>query len=401
MMAIYHYVAKDLKSNKVRGKLEVQEESEVAQLLREQGLFLIRYRKQQEKDQSKRLKLPELSAFSQEIGTMLESGVSLIRAMSIMANAPDIKPSTKEIYKNLYVKLQQGKTLSTAMEEEGNAFPPLMVAMYRSGETSGKLADTAKIMARQYEKDFKLVNTVKTASTYPMILIVISILVIIIIFSYVLPQFFDTFSSMDTALPAITMIMLMISESMQKWWYLYILGVLIIVAIISGLLRNDAVRYQVDKMKLKSVKKVGNLLSIIYTARFARSLCSLYTSGMNMMNSLNIVKATVHNTYIEKQFDDVIKKVRNGTTLSSALAGVDGFSAKLSNSIYVGEESGKLEDMLLQLADDYDYQAEQATNKMVALLEPILIVTLGLVIGIILISVMLPIYTMYQSAGSI
>lgn len=399
-MAVYRYLAKDLQSNQVRGTLEVQEEQDVAKLLRDQGLFLIRCQKQQEKDQSKRLKLPELSAFSQEIGTMLESGVSLIRAMSIMANAPDIKPTTKDIYKNLYVKLQQGKTLSTAMEEEGTAFPALMVAMYRSGETSGKLSDTAKIMAHQYEKDFKLVNTVKTASTYPMILIVVSLFVILIIFSYVLPQFFDTFSGMGTSLPMITTVMLAISESMQKWWYFYVLGVLIIVAIISGLLRNDNIRYHVDKYKLKGIKKVGNLLSIIYTARFARSLCSLYTSGMNMMNALQIVKTTIHNSYIEKQFDDVIKKVRNGTTLSSALAGVDGLTAKLSNSIYVGEESGKLEDMLLQLADDYDYQAEQATNKMVALLEPILIVTLGLFIGLILISVMLPIYTMYQSAGS-
>lgn len=399
-MAVYRYLAKDLQSNQVRGTLEVQEEQDVAKLLRGQGLFLIRCQKQQEKDQSKRLKLPELSAFSQEIGTMLESGVSLIRAMSIMANAPDIKPTTKDIYKNLYVKLQQGKTLSTAMEEEGTAFPALMVAMYRSGETSGKLSDTAKIMAHQYEKDFKLVNTVKTASTYPMILIVVSLFVILIIFSYVLPQFFDTFSGMGTSLPMITTVMLAISESMQKWWYFYVLGVLIIVAIISGLLRNDNIRYHVDKYKLKGIKKVGNLLSIIYTARFARSLCSLYTSGMNMMNALQIVKTTIHNSYIEKQFDDVIKKVRNGTTLSSALAGVDGLTAKLSNSIYVGEESGKLEDMLLQLADDYDYQAEQATNKMVALLEPILIVTLGLFIGLILISVMLPIYTMYQSAGS-
>lgn len=399
-MAIYKYIAKDLTSRNVRGKTEVNSRAELVTFLRSQDLYLIRCKEVIEEENTKKLSLPELAAFSREIGTMMESGISLIRTMSIMAQGSDIKPATKEIYKDIYVNLQQGLTLSSAMQAQGKAFPELMINMYRAGETSGQMGKTALIMANQYEKDFKLHNTVKTAMTYPMILLVVSILVILIIFGFVLPEFFDTFDSMGADLPGLTQAMMDLSHSIQKFWYFYLLAVLIMIAIISALLRVDSVRYKVDKFKLKGIKKIGDLLSIIYTARFARTMCSLYSSGMTIINSLMIIRKTVNNAYIEKQFDQVIRDVRNGTTLSKSISQIDGFQLKLSNSIYVGEESGKLEDMLAELADDYDYQAQQATQKMITLLEPILIVVLGVVILVVLLSVFMPIYSMYSSAGS-
>lgn len=400
-MAVYKYIAKDLNSKTLRGKTEVNNRAELVTFLRSQDLYLISCKEVIEEENTKKLSLPELSAFSREIGTMMESGISLIRTMSIMAQGNDVKPKTKEIYKDIYVKLQQGLTLSSAMQAQGRAFPELMVNMYRAGETSGQMGKTALIMANQYEKDFKLQNTVKTAMMYPMILLVVSIFVILIIFGFVLPEFFDTFESMNAELPGITLAMMGLSKSLQNYWYIYLLAVLIMILIVTSLLRVEKVKYWVDRFKLKGIKKIGNLLSIIYTARFARTLCSLYSSGMTIINSLMIIRKTLNNTYIEKQFDQVIKDVRNGTTLSNSINQIDGFQMKLSNSIYVGEESGKLEEMLADLADDYDYQAEQATQKMIALLEPLLIVVLGVVILIVLLSVFMPIYQMYSSAGSL
>lgn len=399
-MATYKYTAKNLDSKTVRGKADAIDRTELVAFLRSQDLYLLSCKEVVKEDNRKRLSLPELSAYSREIGTMMESGISLIRAVSIMAQGNDVKPRTKAIYKDIYVKLQQGMTLSTAMQMQGNAFPDLMINMYRAGETSGQMGKTAMIMARQYEKDYKLQNTVRTAMMYPIILITVSIIVILIIFTAVLPEFFETFDSMNIDLPGITLFMMAFSKSLQVYWYVYVLSVLIGIAVISALLRVDSVRYKVDRAKLKMIKRIGHLLSIIYTARFARTLCSLYASGMTMINALLVVKKTVNNTYIESQFDKVIKDVRNGTTLSQAISEIDGFAMKLSNSIYVGEESGKLDTMLESLADDYDYQAEQATKKMIAVMEPMLIVILGVIIGFVLISVFLPIFTMYQGAGS-
>ena len=146
--------------------------------------------------------------------------------------------------------------------------------------------------------------------------------------------------------------------------------------------------------------KVGYLTKIIYTARFARSMSSLYTSGVSMLNSLALARGTINNVYIASQFDEVIKQVRDGTNLSQAISIIDGFDPKLASSVYIGEESGKLDQTLLNVADDFDYEAELATEKMVTLLQPLMIIILGVIIGTIIISVMLPLYSLYGSIGS-
>ncbi|MEG0368106.1 MAG: type II secretion system F family protein, partial [Coprobacillus sp.] len=154
-----------------------------------------------------------------------------------------------------------------------------------------------------------------------------------------------------------------------------------------------------DKFKIK-VPKVSHLTRIIYTARFARSMSSLYTSGVSMLNSLTLAKSTINNSYIEGQFDEIIKSVRDGMNLSQAISSIDGFDEKLATAIYIGEESGKLDDMLLNIANDFDYEAELATEKMVTLLQPLMIIILGLIIGTVIVSVMLPLYSMYGSVGA-
>ncbi len=138
----------------------------------------------------------------------------------------------------------------------------------------------------------------------------------------------------------------------------------------------------------------------IYTARFARTMCSLYTSGISIVNGLDIAKSTIGNKYIESQFDTAIYDVRNGLSLSAAIEKIDGFDTKLYSSIFVGEESGQLEQMLTTLADDFDYDAEQASTKMVALMEPTMIIILAVIIGLVMISVILPIYSMYSNVGA-
>ena len=154
-----------------------------------------------------------------------------------------------------------------------------------------------------------------------------------------------------------------------------------------------------DKLKIK-IPKFGKLLMTIYTSRFARTLCSLYTSGMSIVNALNIAKTTIGNVYIESQFDGAIKKLRNGESLSQAIKDIDGFDIKLTSSIFVGEESGRLESMLTTLADDFDFEAEQASERMITLIQPLMIIFLAVVICLIIISVLLPIYTLYNNVGN-
>jgi type IV pilus assembly protein PilC len=233
--------------------------------------------------------------------------------------------------------------------------------------------------------------------TYPMILVVVTICVVIGVFTLILPNFFDLFG--DNELPFITQIMFALSKLMIHQSHWLIIGLLIIIAIIGLVMRVEKVRYQWDKFKVH-VPKIGYLTKIIYTARFARSMSSLYTSGVSMINSLNLASATINNSYIEKQFSEVIRQVRDGTNLSQAISIIDGFDEKLSSSIYIGEESGKLDEMLMNIADDFDYEAELATEKMVTFLQPIMIIILGFIICAVIVSVMLPLYSLYDSIGS-
>ncbi len=272
-----------------------------------------------------------------------------------------------------------------------------MIQMFRAGEASGQMDKTALIMSNQYTKDHRIRGKTKSAMMYPIILIVVTIAVLLIVYLGVLPSFFDIFVNVD--LPLITKINIGISKFLQGYWYLVILGFILLVALFLALLRVPKIRLEVDKMKVH-IPKFGNLMVTIYTSRFARTLCSLYTSGMSIVNALNIAKSTIGNTYIESQFDEVIKKIRNGESLSQSLKDVDGFDIKLNSSIYVGEESGRLETMLTSLADDFDFDAEQASERMVTLIQPIMIIILAVVICLIIISVLLPIYTLYNNVGN-
>lgn len=396
-MPTYQYQAKTLDGQKQKGRLEAADEIQLAVKLHEDGLFLTKWKRlnDQEQKASYHFNAHELSEFSREIGTMLDSGVSLIRAMAILLKR-DVKPRIKTVYEGIYRGLQQGATLSEAMEQQKDAFPRLMINMMKTGEASGSLENTAMKMAGHYEKEHRLNNKIKSASTYPIILVVLTVVIVLFIFMVILPQFFSVFESFNLQLPGITRFVLAVSDVLTKYWLFLLVGVLCLWLALSLIARIPRVRRMLDRQKLK-LPVFGKLLRTIYTARFARTLSSLYSSGLSMINALRICGGIVGNAYIEEQFEEVVKDVRNGELLSYAIEKVDGFDIKLSSTIYVGEEAGRLDDMLDSVASSFDYEAEIAMQRMVTLLEPILIVTMAVIIGTVMLSVMLPIYQLYQN----
>lgn len=397
-MAKYQYTAKDMNSKRVKGKIEANDQQELVTLLRNQNQYLMTCKDITEKEKNdKKLNLKELSEFSRQIGTMLGSGVSLIRAMSILVQREE-NVKMKKIYKDMYVKLQQGFTLSTAMQDEGRAFPELMVNMYRSGENSGHMDQVAMTMAKRYDKDYKVQSKIKNAMIYPIILVVVMLGCAVLLFTVIIPNFVGVFGNAE--LPFITLAMMAVSDVMTEYWYWIMIGILVIVAIIASLLRMPTVRFKFDKMKLK-LPVFGKLNRTIYTARFARTMCSLYTSGISIINGLMIVRSTIGNKFIEDQFDMVITSVRNGVSLSQSIQKVEGFDVKLASSIYIGEESGRLDEMLTTLADDFDYDSEMASQRMVTVIEPIMIVVMAIMVVIVMMAVLLPVVQLYNDPSAI
>ena len=393
-MARFKYVAKDMSGKVHKGTVEAASENALTQQLREENLYLVEAKDLNGAKKHKKLKAKQLAAFCRELSTLLASGVTLVRALDIISEQEGINKDERDIYKDVLQDLKRGISLSDAMESK-ECFPDLMIGMIRSGEGSGNLDLMTQRLSVQYEKDYKLTQQVKSAMTYPCILLVLCVVIVILIVTFILPQFQSLFDQMES-LPMITNILIAVSNFLVQKWYIALLTVAVIVALIRIIVGIPAVRRGVDWMKVH-MWGFGKLFKVVYTARFARTLSSLYSSGMPLVSAVGVAAKTIGNGYVESQFDEVITMVRSGVPLSQGLREVDGLLKKLSSTILVGEESGRLDVMLDSIAETLEADAEQATKRMVTLLEPILIIFMALIVGCIMIGVMLPIYQSYSA----
>ena len=397
-MVTYKYRAQDENGKMISGTMQATDELDLHARLKQENKYLIQAKAQIEKNGMRRLKSNVVSDFAKNIGELLGAGVSLVKALRIISEDESIKPKEREVYAGLLKQVRSGTPLSDAMLESGDAFPPLFINMIKSAESSGSMDKIALQMSVHYEKEYRLNQKVKSSMTYPKILCVLIVVVVAIIMGYVIPQFKDLFSQMDS-LPASTTILLAISNFVKHKWYVLIIAAVVIYIFSRVLMAIPAVRYAKDKLELK-LPVIGKLRKVIYTARFARTLSSLYSAGISIINCLQIARNTIGNSYIERQFDRVIADVRAGMNLSESIDKVDGFTKKLSSSVAVGEETGALDTMLVSIANQMEYDSEVAMNKLVSYLEPAMIVVMAAVVGFVIISVIQPIYGSYATIAN-
>jgi len=391
-MPKYNYTALDLQNNKQTGMLDARDDDDLRRLLRAQNLVPVKYSEIAEKSTRYHMKALEVGEFSRQLAGMLASGITIVRAMEIL-KARDFTPKVKRVYDKMHKDVLMGYTLSEAMSLQGNVFPALLINMYASGEASGQLERVAEKMATHYEKEHRLNARAKSAMVYPMVLLVATLAAVMFLFVGVLPELFEMFQGEE--LPGLTLFMIGMSSFLQNYWYLVIIGALVLIFVVNFLLTVPKIRYQFDRFKLK-MPVAGKLLKIIYTARFSRTLSSLYSSGIPMLRALEITGTIINNKYIADQFDEVVLNVRNGETLAKSIENIDGFDKKLATTIMIGEETGRLDAMLESTAESFDYEAEIALDKLVQLLQPVMIVIMAVVIGTVMLSVMIPMMTMFQ-----
>ncbi len=399
MASTYRYRAQDEKGKIISGELRANDEAELQSKLRADNMLLIEAKELTKgKTSYRKLKYDRIADFARNLSKLLGAGVTLVRALRIIAEDESIKENERKIYNEILRQVRSGMTLSDALEEQGGVFPPLFVNMIRSAESGGNMDSTAGNMAEYYSKEYRLQQKIKSSTTYPKILAVLIVVVVIIIMGFVLPQFDSLFSQMDT-LPPTTRALMAISDFVANKWYLIIFGAVILFMIYKILISMPPVRLFLDKMEIH-IPKIGGLRKIIYTARFARTLASMYSAGIPIVTCLQIAKTTIGNTYIESQFDKMIADIRAGKPLSDGLADIDGFVKKLPSSVAVGEETGALDSMLVSIADQMDYDSEIAIEQLVAMIEPIMIVIMAVVVGFIMVAVIQPIYGSYQSIAN-
>lgn len=393
-MAKYKYRAADIRGRTVRGVMAAADEIELHEKLKAEGRYLTSAKVLAERQYFRSLKAMALADFCREVGMLLGAGVSLARALGIISQNESVKFSERAIYIELLRLIRQGIALSDAMESLGSTFPPMLVHMFRAAEAAGNMDVTANCMAEHYSKEHRLNTKVKNSTAYPKILCFTIVGVVAILIGYVLPQFESLFSMMDE-LPLPTRFLFWITNMASRYWYLVLIGIAVGIAVIRMACSIGSVRLWMDKMKVH-LPLTGKLWRVIYTARFARTLSSLYSAGIPIVPAMQIARNSIGNTYIDKQLDRTVFAVRAGENLSDALEPIDGFIKKLAFSVRVGEETGSLDSMLDSTADALEYESETAVNKMISYLEPGLIIVMALVVGFIMIAVMMPIYESYS-----
>ena len=394
-MPQYKYKAQTYEGEKKNGQLAAADETELQQILRGEGLFMLSASLAERKKMERPLNDKVLAEFSRQLGTLVAAGVTLVRALNIISNAESIKPREKRIYEEMLRQIRQGRALSEAMEDANGAFPPLIVYMYRSAESSGNLDHVAIKMAEHYEKGHRLNTKISTSMMYPKILAVMIVAVVLILTKFVMPQLQELFDQMPS-LPLPTQILNVISNFLQEYWVLAIILILGAWVGARGLMRIRKVRIWWHKCKLH-MPLVGILWKTIYTSRFAGTLSSLYSAGVPIVSALQIARKTIGNDYIDVQFDDVIPFVRAGNNLSDGLDMIDGFMKKLPDSIRVGEETGSLDSMLTSTSNAMEYGADVAITKMVGYVEPMMLIIMGAIVAFVMIAVFSALYGSYDA----
>ncbi len=397
-MPRYRYQAVDQNGKNRKGQLQASGERELHGLLLEQGLYLIQAEGMKEKRGRYSLKPRELEEFSRELGTMIHSGIPMVKVLTILSQEEGIRPGAKRIYQAVLAQVCQGVSLAAAMEQQ-NAFPVMMISMLQAAEASGRLEQTALRLAEHYSREHRLAGKIRNAMIYPKILIVLLTGVTAFLIGAVLPQFEQLFQLMEE-LPLSTRILYGISYGVRDAWYLAVLGCGLLWVLWRRLQGLRPIRRFLDHRAL-TLPVLGPFRKTVYTARFARMLSSLYSAGIPVVPALQIGKRIIGNVYLEEQLEGMISRIKNGMSLSQALGQTDGFLKKLSFSVQVGEEAGSLDAMLLSVANALEYDAELAINRMVSYLEPAMICVMALMVGFVMVAIMTPIYGSYEALEQI
>lgn len=398
MVPEYCYRAKNLKGKIKAGLIQAIDEEQAYQSLKEEGFYITHIRQMQEHLNKKRLKSRYLADFSRNLSVMLESGIVLIQAVGILAQREKHLRLAKH-YQKLNQDLVMGKSLSEALRQQNGSFPELMIGLFYAGEEGGNLKAAVQKAADYYEKEDKMRKRITGAMVYPGFLLALTILSVIAIFTTVLPGFFQLFETMEE-LPLSTRILVQFSKVFTDYGALC-LAILTASLFIGAYVIGLPVMRQIKDRLLIKLPVIGKLLIPVYTARFARTLSALYSSGVPLVQAVITSAGAIGNAYIELQVDGIIEEVCSGRTLSESLEDVKGLDEKLAACVCIGEEAGNLNLMLDMAASGLDFEAEEAARQMTSLIEPSMIVILAVMIGFIMISVMIPVYQYYQSMGGI
>ncbi|MBB6177430.1 type IV pilus assembly protein PilC [Anoxybacillus tengchongensis] len=399
-MAQFRYEARDVRGRVKKGTMVASSRRDVMMKLREQRLKVIDVREIPQTLLTKEItfgnpvKLQHFVIYLRQFATLLKAGVTIVDATRILAEQTESKALKKALV-HIEEQLRSGQPLSTAMTDHPNIFPPLVINMIRAGEASGSMEETLERLADHFEKVHRTRQKIVSALAYPVVVGIIAVIVVIFLLVSVVPTFVSMFADFGAELPAITKFVLRASEVMQTYWW----GVILLMFSLYGLLfllkRQKTTKYYLDVIVLR-MPIFGSMLQKAVLARMTRTLSSLFSSAVPILQALAIVEAVVENEVVARVIRTSRDALERGESLTEPMKRHWAFPPLVTQMIAIGEQTGSLDAMLAKVADFYEAEVEAATDRLKSLIEPLMIVLLASVVGTIVTSILVPMFDIFN-----
>lgn len=403
-MAQFVYNAVDPSGRTLRGVMEADDERLVLTRLHEQNYHVLSVQPRRaglslnalkNLNRSNKIRLMELVMFSRQLATMIDAGIPILKSLDALQTQTK-NQTLREIIGVVQQDVKGGSSLADALSKHPQAFSKLYVNMVRAAEAGGILDQILDRLSQFLEKELEVRQKIKSAMMYPVLVLIFSVFMTMALFMFVLPRFKEIFTSMNVKMPATTQFLFSLSDWAVAYWYIppaLLVGAIVFVKQYG---KGPKGRYQIDLMKLK-LPIIGDLVLKMSISRFARTFGVLIASGVPMMRSLEIVAETTGNSVLSLAIDNARIGVREGQKLSTPLGANGLLPTMVTHMIDVGEETGRLSDMLIKVSDFYEKEVDATVKGLTSMIEPLLIIFLGVVVGFIAISVMTPIFTLVSS----
>ena len=400
MAQTYSYRVRDRQGKIITGKLEADNEASVSARLREMGYFVIGVEvekpsitKREIRILKPRVKTKDVTVFTRQFATMINAGLPLVKCLNILSEQTE-SPVLTEVIVDVQHEVEMGRSLSEALSKHPDVFSELYTSMVKAGEIGGVLDDVLLRIATTLESEAEIRRKIKSALTYPVAMFAISILLLVVMLVFVVPSFEKMFKEIGATLPLLTRMVMGLSHFLLSW-----MGMLFIAALIGGVIylrrwvKTPSGRRKYDAIKLK-LPVFGNLIHKMSLSRFSRTLGTLVASGVPILQALEITSKTVGNVLVAEAVENVRAGVKEGESIARPLSQSPLFPPMVTQMLAIGEETGALDTMLNKVSDFYDSEVSTTVDAMTSLLEPILIVFLGLVVGVIVLSLYMPIFSL-------
>ncbi len=406
-MAVFTYVAIDGKGKQVKGSLDADNQMKASEQLKKDGLTIIELKEGSALNKEvslgsfgkKKVKIRDLSLLCRQFVSLNRAGVTIIETLKMLAEQTE-NPTLQEALVEVSTSVQKGDSLAIAMRQRSDVFPELLCHMVAAGEASGNLDVSFERMAQQFEQSAKLQSMVKSAMTYPIIVLIVAFAVVIVMLEFVVPTFMGMFADMDIEMPKITLAVVAVSDFVQAN---FILLLVIIAAIVAGVMYFSKTATGKGLFHRIAIKApvFGNLTVKQSSARFARNLSTMLAAGISTPDAVQIVGDTMNNVYYKEVMANARVDVMQGVPLSTPLEKSGLFPPMVYHMVRIGEETGNTEAMLDTLADYYEDEVEEATKALTTMLEPMMIVLLAGICGTIIGAVIAPMGAMYEGLDNL